>query len=221
VGSGPTAARHAMDKMASKLHASGLGIRTPEAVVVNPNDETPPFAVPFVVKPVHEGSSVGLHLCGPDATWTRALEAMRADLRHCPERVYMAERMIRGREITVGILGHEALPLLEIRPASGPYDYEAKYVRDDTIYVVDPDVPNPHGIAEDAVRLATSMGVRHLARVDFFVDETGLAWFLEINTMPGFTSHSLVPKAAAARGLSFDALCEHLVRLAVGTPTCR
>jgi D-alanine-D-alanine ligase len=102
-------------------------------------------------------------------------------------------------------------------PADGPYDYEAKYTRDDTRYHINPDLPA--GVAvqvqRDSVTLAEALGVRHLARVDFILDGQGKHWMLEINTMPGFTSHSLVPMAAKHTGMEMPALCEKLVGLAL------
>jgi len=221
VGSGPLAARQAMDKMATKLAAARIGVTTPEAAVLNIADDRPPLPCPFVVKPVHEGSSVGVYLVHTEAQWPIALDAMRADSRKHPDRVFMVERLIAGRELTVGLLdtgaGLEAMPVTEIRPAEGFYDFEAKYDRDDTAYTVDPELPP--GVAEsarrDALAVARTLGVRDLARADFLLDHAGRAWFLEINTMPGFTGHSLLPMAAATRGFDLPRLCGHLVSLAL------
>jgi D-alanine-D-alanine ligase len=133
----------------------------------------------------------------------------------------MVERMIPGRELTVGLLAGEsgqlgALPIVEVISSSGVYDYEAKYTRGDTRYVVDPELPA--GLADalhtNALALAAAIGVRHLSRVDFMQDDAGRAWLLEVNTMPGFTPASLLPKAAAATGLDLPGLASRLVRLA-------
>lgn len=116
-----------------------------------------------------------------------------------------------------------ALPFIEIIPAEGLYDYEAKYKREDTQYLIDPELPE--GLGERLVRqteaLTRAMGIRHLCRSDFILDDDNRAWFLEINTMPGFTAHSLVPMAAAEVGLDAAKLCSHLVEraLAEGRPT--
>jgi D-alanine-D-alanine ligase len=213
VGCGPTAARLCMDKMATKLAAARLGIATAEAAIVNPRDPGSPLAPPAVVKPVHDGSSVGLHM-GRDASSLRTgLEAARADTR-----AFMIERLIPGRELTCGLLdtgsGLRPLPLIEIIPSAGPYDYAAKYQRDDTRYVVNPDA-DAEAIGRDALALAGVLGVRHLARADFLLDARGTHWLLEINTMPGFTGHSLLPKAAGAIGIAMPALCAGLCRLAM------
>ena len=116
----------------------------------------------------------------------------------------------------VGILHDRLLPLIEIRPADGLYDYDAKYDRDDTTYVLDPPLPEPViRVCRDAsARAYRRLGCRDLARVDFMVDDE-TAWFLEINTMPGFTSHSLVPMAAAHAGVDMPGLCAGLVDAAL------
>jgi D-alanine-D-alanine ligase len=217
VGCGPRAARLAMDKMATKLAASRAGIPTAEACVVNPKDDLIPFPAPFVVKPVHDGSSVGLHIVRAPSQWPAALAAVREDVQSKPGRVYMAERFIAGKELTVGLLDGRPLPIIHIAPADGPYDYEAKYTRDDTQYQLNPTLPAgaAERIQRDAVTLAEALSVRHLARVDFILDTQGRHWLLEINTLPGFTSHSLVPMAAKSIGLEMPALCLRLVELAL------
>lgn len=222
VGSGEAAARLAMDKLATKLVAAKLGLPTPCACVVRPGDTGCSLRAPAVIKPVFEGSSVGLFVCRDDASIAHALATL--DSRYSP---WLAEAMIAGRELTVGVLasdggGLAALPLVEIRPTDGVYDYDAKYQRDDTQYAVDPELPV--GVAailgEHAVRMCEAIGVRHLARVDFMLDGDDAGWLLEVNTMPGFTSHSLLPMAAAGAGLEMPALTSQLVRTAakIATP---
>lgn len=229
VGCGPRAARLAMDKVATKMAALTLGIPTAPSAVFNPRDEVCPLASaqgafePVVLKPVHEGSSVGVHICRTIEDWRRSVEQVRRDLEQHPRRVYMVERGVLSRdggevrELTVAVLDGQALPVIHIRPGVEFYDYQAKYHRDDTKYIVDP--PLPKGVREkiqsDAVRLAQGLGVRHVCRVDFLLDPAGTAWLLEVNTMPGFTDHSLVPMAAAAAGMKMPALCRRLVELAV------
>jgi D-alanine-D-alanine ligase len=220
VGCGPSAARACMDKMGCKLAAAGLGVRTAPAFVFDPRDAASPIDPPLVLKPTHDGSSVGLHVCPDRAAWARAADAARRDIDAHPYRSYLVEQYIPGTELTVAMLSQngrlEALPLVQIRPASGVYDYEAKYTRSDTVYTVGPALGEgvSERISAEALRVAEHLGVRDLARVDFLLDNEGRYWFLEINTMPGFTSTSLVPKAAAAAGFSFEALCAHLVGLA-------
>ncbi|UCD75605.1 MAG: D-alanine--D-alanine ligase [Phycisphaerales bacterium] len=212
VGSRPGPAARAMDKLLTKMLIGAESIPTPPARQLMPEDECD-LDPPLVLKPVDDGSSVDMRICHTSdqvAQGRRELHSKRGRL--------MAERYIRGRELTVGILSGRALPLIEIVPASDAvfYDYAAKYERDDTRYLIDPDVPA--GIGEKcsawAVAVFNRLGCRDLARVDFMLDEAG-PWFLEINTMPGFTGHSLVPMAAGHIGMDMPALCTHLVEAAL------
>ncbi len=130
----------------------------------------------------------------------------------------MAEQLVGGREVTVGIVCGQPLPLIEIVPGADVefYDYQAKYVRDDTRYIIGPKLPA--GVAQQCTDVAMlafdRLGCRDVARVDFMLDDAG-PWFLEINTMPGFTSHSLLPMAAAGRGQDMPTLCGRLVEAAL------
>lgn len=215
VGSGPAAARLAMDKIALKLTAQRLGIGTAVAAILDVDDPGRPLPLPVVVKPVREGSTVGLFVCRNAAEWGHARhESARSG------RVCMVEPYISGREITVGVIGDEALPVIEIVPADGLYDYDAKYARDDTRYIVEPELPA--GVAEfvrdAALRLIVGAGARHIGRADFILDAHATPWLLELNTMPGFTDHSLVPLAARARpggAWGMPELCARLVTLAL------
>jgi len=213
VGCGSRAAALAMDKWLTKQHlAEAGGIATPEAVLFNPRSEQCPLRPPVVLKPIDDGSSVGVYLCHDEEQISRAMERERRAIRG----PIMAERLIAGRELTVGMLEGEPLPLIEIVPATEFYDYDAKYERDDTRYVIEPSLPD--GVRDDCCRIAKAafdlLECRDLARVDFMLDEGGL-WLLEVNTMPGFTSHSLLPMAAAAIGLDMAALTRRLVRAAL------
>lgn len=211
VGCRPRAARLAMDKVATKALVAELGVPTPRAqeVLMGQPLDVP---CPLVLKPSDDGSSVDLRICSTPQ------EVQRGRLELEPRRGrLMAEEFIRGRELTVGMVDGECLPIIEIRPREGTYDYEAKYHRLDTEYVLDPDLPA--GVA-DAVRAFTraawhAIGCRDVARADFMLDDRG-PWFLEINTMPGFTDHSLVPKAARHAGMPMEDLVGRLVRAALG-----
>lgn len=218
IGSGPTASRLAMDKMGTKLAAASVGIPTCSACVLNTSDPACPFPTPVVLKPVHEGSSVGVHICKSAEAWGKARDEAIADMAAHPGRAYMVEKaVLGGRELTVGLLDGAALAPIEIKPATEFYDYEAKYLRDDTQYDVDPPLPGgvKASISRWAEQLGGVMGLRHMARVDFLLGADGQPWMLEVNTIPGFTSHSLLPKAAAHAGLPFERLCERLVDLAM------
>jgi D-alanine-D-alanine ligase len=228
VSSGSRAARTSMDKIATKAVALRLGVPTPPVHVLDVRDSTCPLDFPVIVKPIHEGSTIGLYVVGSQAEWERALDAIRLEASRGVVRCYMIEPKVGGgggsgggkaRELTVGLIDNQALPVIEIIPAEGLYDYEAKYHRDDTRYTLDPALPPgvDRAIKQQSVRLAAAIGVRHLARADFMLDASGTAWFLEINTIPGFTDHSLVPMAARHMGLEMPALCARLVELALGS----
>lgn len=209
VGCGPTAARLAMDKPASKRAVAEVGVPTPNSQVIRPTDALH-LATPLVLKPCDDGSSVDLRVCRSEAEVAQA----RAEI-HPRRPVLLAESFIAGREITIGLLEDRDLPLIEVRPRCGLYDYEAKYNRNDTEYRLDPELPA--GVGESIRRFARAawhrLGLRDVARMDFMLDERG-PWFLEANTMPGFTDHSLVPKAAAHAGLPMERLVTGLVERA-------
>lgn len=209
VGSPPQAAALAMDKVATKQLLARQGMPTPHAQRLG-GQERCVIQPPLVLKPIDDGSSVDMCICRNAAE----VEAGRAALRKRRPSV-MAEEFIAGREVTVGIVLDEPLPLIQIVPAVEYYDFEAKYSRADTQYIVQPDLPEQ--LIEQCQELAMlayrTVGCREVARVDFMLDERG-PWFLEINTMPGFTTHSLVPMAAAAIGINMPELCRRLVQAA-------
>ena len=206
VGSGPEASQLAMDKAATKTACSEVGVPTAPWAMLTPG-EACPLPSPVVVKPVNEGSSVGVRLCRS----ADELDSARSELQdQYPD--LMAEAFIKGRELTVGIAGDRTLPIIEIRPAVTFYDYEAKYERNDTEYILEPELPE--GIADTCARHARTtfdcLGCRDVARVDYMLDGRGI-WMLEVNTMPGFTDHSLLPKAAQHAGTGMTELCAGLV----------
>lgn len=219
VGPRAKAASVAMNKIATKLVASSIGVRTPRArqlVRGEPLD----LSAPLVLKPSNDGSSVDLRICRSNEDAARA----RAELEVRREHL-MAEEYIVGREMTVGIVNGEVLPIIEIVPNAKAvefYDYEAKYTRDDTTYALDPAMPA--AVAEEmrsaTKRVYEAIGLRDVARADFMVDDRG-AWFLEINTAPGMTTHSLIPMASRHRGVEMPALCASLVRAAVARAAAR
>jgi D-alanine-D-alanine ligase len=212
VGCGPRAARLAMDKHATKRVVSAAGVPTPDDLILEPGAPCR-MAPPLVLKPLDDGSSVDVFICRTPGE----VAAARPGLHERRGRI-MAERYLAGREVTAGILCGEVLPLVEIIPGAGAafYDYQAKYFRDDTRYVVDPALPGGAAGAcrSAALRAFRRLGCRDLARVDFIVDDRG-PWFLEVNTMPGFTAHSLLPMAAKAAGTDMPELCARLVDAAL------
>ncbi len=166
----------------------------------------------MVVKPVRQGSSVGLRFVDREEDWA---EALKECLRHDTEA--LVEERIMGREVTVGILEGGALPVVEVRPKSGAYDYRSKYTAGETEYLC----PAPFEPAVTARLQAAALGAfeavggRDYARVDVMVSTDGAPFVLEVNTLPGMTETSLLPKAAAAAGLEFPQLCRRMVELAL------
>jgi D-alanine-D-alanine ligase len=217
-GCGPEASRLAFDKVASKRRFAKAGVNVAPSVEFSQeqdlhhlNGQLRALGEHLVVKPVRQGSSVGVHVVtGAD----KAVEAARKVIGEFGDG--MIESFVRGREITVGVLDHTALPIIEIRPKVGFYDYHAKYVDDQTQYLFDTiDEPQiRHRIEEAALACFDALGCRDFARVDFILTDDGTPWALEINTIPGFTSHSLLPKAAGKIGLAMSDLCVRIVRTA-------
>ncbi|MEO8428822.1 MAG: ATP-grasp domain-containing protein, partial [Verrucomicrobiota bacterium] len=166
---------------------------------------------PVVLKPVRQGSSVGLQFVDRVDDLKRALtEALRYD-----REVLMEERIV-GREVTVGILAGEALPIVEIRPRQGEFDYHNKYTAEATEYFCPASFPADvtARIQAAASEAFEAVGGRDFGRVDIMVNEAGGAVVLEVNTVPGLTDTSLLPKAAAAAGLAFPQLCQRMVDMA-------
>ena len=215
-GSGAAASRMAMDKATAKRRFQRHGIPTPAYEIVDRRNlagMSSRFATPAVLKPVAAGSSV-------DTRIIRSPDDLQANAAELVERYGQAlvERYIAGPELTVGILGEEALPVCEIRTDREFYDYEAKYLDDDTRYLFDLDLPPALLKRVQVLSLGAhdALGCSVFSRVDWMVDSETLDPFvLEINTIPGFTSHSLLPKAAARIGISFDHLCQRIVELSL------
>ncbi|MGF1450449.1 MAG: D-alanine--D-alanine ligase [Opitutales bacterium] len=224
-GSDAMASRLCIDKPAAKRVAGAHGFavaaewvfeRSTEAD--DPGGKTGAVAdrieaqvgLPVVVKPCEGGSSVGLWMASTP-------EALRQLVTQLPEGKWMAERKIEGREVTVGSLDGELLPVVEIRPIGGTYDYERKYTKGATEYLCP--APFDPAITERLTHAAAATlkeaGVRDFARLDAIIDRDGTPWFLEINTLPGLTPTSLLPKAASVAGMRFEALVARLLRPAL------
>ncbi|MCP5269479.1 MAG: D-alanine--D-alanine ligase [Zoogloeaceae bacterium] len=210
-GSGVMASALAMDKWRTKLLWQAAGLRVPEYALVSADSDfaeiEATLGLPLFVKPANEGSSIGISMVKREGDLAAAYsEAARYDP------IVIAERGILGGEYTVGIIGSgnemRALPIIKIEPATEFYDYEAKYSRDDTHYLC------PCGLTQEreaeirkqALEAFRVLGGRGWGRVDFLMDEAGEVYFLEANTSPGMTDHSLVPMAARAAGIDYDSL---------------
>jgi D-alanine-D-alanine ligase len=205
-GSGVLGSALSMDKIRTKQVWLSLGLPTPAYVNLARGDDVRAAAhklgLPVIVKPACEGSSVGVTRCFNEADLPAAV-----DLAARYAGPLLVEQLIEGEEYTVGILGVEALPSIRIVPAGEYYDYHAKYVADDTQYIC----PGASGAAEQelgslALAAFFAADCSGWGRVDFMRDRSGRPWLLEVNTAPGMTSHSLVPKAARQRGIEFEEL---------------
>lgn len=213
-GSGVMASALAMDKIRTKLIWRGLGIPVPDYMPINKEtlveEVIAKFGFPFAVKPVHEGSTFGI---------TKVTQAEQFDFakKHAFsfDSKVIVEPWIQGKELTVSILDKKALPIIHIESPTGLYDYEAKYFSDETLYHC-PSGLDTHlekkiqALSLDAFE---SLGCKDWGRVDLILDDHQNIWFLEINTIPGMTDHSLVPKAAKQLGISFDELVVRILSM--------
>jgi D-alanine-D-alanine ligase len=218
-GSGVMASAVGMDKWRTKLLWRSVGLDIPEFVMLDANSDFDAIerqlGLPLFVKPACEGSSIGVSKVRKAGELHAAyVEAARHDS------LVIAERSVLGGEYTVAIVGSgdsmQALPIIKIEPATDFYDYEAKYLRDDTAYRCPCGLPEARErelqrLSLEAFRV---LGCRGWGRVDFLMDEQGNASFLEVNTSPGMTDHSLVPMAARVAGISYDELVLRVLALA-------
>jgi len=209
-GTGVQGSAIGMDKVKTKQVWQGSELPTaPYRIVTKDSDATDivnALGLPFIIKPVHEGSSIGMSKVEKIEDFA---EAIAKATEH--DAVVMAEKWITGREYTIVVLNGQALPVIRLEPPQDVafYDYEAKYQRNDVQYGI------PCGLTEAeeqqlkalSLRAFQAVGASGWGRIDAMQDEQGNFWLLEVNTVPGMTSHSLVPKAAAAVGYSFDELC--------------
>jgi len=234
-GSGPAASAVAMDKCLTKLLMQAIGVGTPAwTLLARPAPgEAPPALValagtpvvglPVVVKPVSEGSSVGVSVVFEPGEWEKAFQAAagaapadRPTAGGVVEQL-LVEQYIPGRELTVGILDGQVLPVVEIAPREGWYDFGNKYGEGRTSYEVPARLPVDveRLIKDDAARLYSTLGCRGMARVDFRYPGDGPPQCLELNAIPGLTGTSLLPKAARAAGIGFGELLETICRAGV------
>lgn len=219
VGSGSLASSLAMHKPFAKKLFLLAGVLTPASLLLQPTDNPAlanekirsSFGYPVVVKPDASGSAVGLAVLKDENGLEHALNriaALNANV--------LVEPYISGRELTVTIFGSDALPPIEIQPHEGVYDYLSKYTRGHTEYLCPAPLPTETLILLQSLGMKAhqALGCRHYSRVDFRMREDGELFCLEVNTIPGMTSTSLVPKAAAAVGIPFEELAERLAKMA-------
>jgi D-alanine-D-alanine ligase len=219
-GAGSASSRLAFDKSLAKARFVEHGIPTPKAEIVDVSSgpRLPSFPVPFVVKPPREGSSVGVHIVRDAA---EAEAAMADAARFGPD--VLVEEFIDGIELTVGILNDEALPIVHIAPRGGFYNMENKYPwmghggAAGSDYYCPADLPEEttRRVQEAALAAHRALGIEVYSRVDVLLDAHGNPYVLEANTLPGMTETSLLPKAAAAAGILFPALCQTIAEVSL------
>ncbi|MEO5342155.1 MAG: D-alanine--D-alanine ligase [Gammaproteobacteria bacterium SHHR-1] len=205
-GSGVMASALAMDKFRCKLLWQALGLPTPGFRLLQDAADlaqAEALGLPLMIKPAHEGSSIGMSKVSSqlelEAAWHKARQY---------DGQVLAEQWISGSEYTTGILGERPLPLIRLETPHDFYDYEAKYSAEDTRYLCPCGLPQEteEQLAQLSLRAFKALGCSGWGRVDFMLDDAGKPWLLEVNTVPGMTDHSLVPMAAKQAGLGFDAL---------------
>lgn len=219
VGCGPEASALAMDKVATKRAAARAGVPVADDQVVTPANRDTALqrwaSTKVCVKPIDQGSSVDTYIVPDQIPLPDALDRLLTRYGQA-----LVERFINGPELTVGVLGGQVLPVIQIVPQSQRtfYDYQAKYKDDNTTYLVNPPLPADllQRIQEMTLLVFKTVGCRDLSRIDWLIEKsTGQPYLLEVNTLPGFTSHSLLPKAAASIGIDFAGLCQKLVEMAL------
>ncbi len=211
-GSGVLASALAMDKLRTKLLWQAGGIPTPPWEILRADSDFGAIAgrlgMPLMVKPVNEGSSIGMSKVRAAGALDEAYAcAVNYD------RTVIAEKFIEGSELTASILGEQALPLIRLETPRDFYDYDAKYTADDTRYILPCGLPEAREreIQELCLAAFRALGCRGWGRVDLMLDRAGEPYLLEVNTAPGMTDHSLVPMAARAIGLSYEDLCVRIL----------
>ena len=204
-----------IDKDTSKTIIKRENYFTPDWLLLKKDDRTPEvknLSFPLVVKPNSEGSTIGLSVVQDESKLNDAIELAR----NFDSKV-LIESFIDGREITVGIIAGKPLPIIEIIPSHELYDYECKYTKGMTDYICPPDLEEniSLSIQNIALKIHRLLKCRHYSRVDFRLDKNNKPWFLEINTHPGMTETSLLPKSAAVAGIDFNSLINIIIKKAL------
>ncbi len=209
-GSNAESSRVSFDKVLTRDRLQQHGVPVPRGEMLKRAAERT-IPVPLVVKPPREGSSVGCYLVFEEHAWESAFDGAAqysGDV--------LVEEYIPGRELTVGVVADEVLPVVEIKPAAEWYDFEAKYVTGDTEYTVPAELDEETGSRLQSIALKTfeCLGAEGFGRVDFRLSPQNEPYVLELNAIPGFTATSLLPKAAQAAGIGFSELCCRIMEMA-------
>ena len=211
-GSGALSSALCMDKAKSKKVAQAQNILTPKWELLSSDQDIPKMDCPFIIKPNDQGSTVGLKIVRDNNNIKNLLtEAFtHGDL-------IMVEEYIKGRELTVTIINGKSYPIIEIKPTHELYDYECKYIPGMTNYICPANIKDKisKNIRKDTELLFRELGCSIYGRADFILDKESNYFFLEMNTLPGMTSTSLVPKAVKAAGISFDSLIKNIIELSI------
>ena len=211
-GPGVKASQIAMDKLKTKLVLEMKNVPSAKWDLAHPDTARSPLPLPVVVKPPCDGSSVGISEVSSEDDWPKALAAAFAC--QSADKPVLVEEFIPGREFTVAVVDGEAWPVIEIVAKGGWYGYEEKYTSEETKYPFLEDGELSQKLQKLAVEAYHAVGCRGVTRVDFRVSPLGRCYVLELNTSPGFTSHSLVPKAGMKTGLTFAQVCDRILQSA-------
>ena len=204
-----------MDKLKTKLLWRSLNISTPDFLQVTEKTSyeeiMSAIGVPFFIKPSNEGSSIGIDKIKNEKQYQDAfLKTSKIDAN------VIVEKFVDGEEFTVAIVNDKTLPVIKIKPSNEFYDYQAKYIKDDTQYICPSGIEKQKevSISKEALQAFKIIGCSSWGRVDFMMDKQGRHYFIEVNTSPGMTSHSLVPMAAKELGINFDQLVLEILKTA-------
>jgi len=204
-----------MDKLKTKLLWRSLNISTPDFLQVTEKTSyeeiMSAIGVPFFIKPSNEGSSIGIDKIKNEKQYQDAfLKTSKIDVN------VIVEKFVDGEEFTVAIVNDKTLPVIKIKPSNEFYDYQAKYIKDDTQYICPSGIEKQKevSISKEALQAFKIIGCSSWGRVDFMMDKQGRHYFIEVNTSPGMTSHSLVPMAAKEAGINFDQLVLEILKTA-------
>ena len=220
-GPGVQASQIAMDKVKTKMVLEMKNVPTAKWSLASPDTEKPPLPLPVVVKPPCDGSSVGISKVSTESDWPKArdlafsaITSSSQVLKTSAPPTVLVEEFIPGREFTVAVVDGKAWPVIEIVAKDGWYGYEEKYTSNETRYPFLEDGELSSRMQKIAVDAYQAVGCRGVTRVDFRVSPLGRCYVLELNTSPGFTAHSLVPKAGIKTGLTFAGVCDRILQCA-------